>query len=407
MKVCFISEEYPPYLLGGGGVYAYELTRAISRLNVEVHVLAPHYQTKTERKDNLSIHWQRTIFRPFLRLPSFLYSVKKNIGKIIQDYHIELIHSNEYAGFHVANKLPIVATIHSLLKDNLKNTNFLQRLKIRPYFVMYHEILRKSRKLISVSHLIRDSLITKNPDLKNKIIIVNEGIDTCKFNKINDVNIRKDYGIEKGDLLIFHPGGAVSKGKGALYLLDGLKKLKRKYDFKCMLTGNSREIWWKRTLSKKIKQKELEKEIILTGNIEYNDMPKYYSSSDIVVFPSLFEGYGLPPLEAMACEKPVIATKTGEIPYFIKNMWNGILIEIKDTEALYKNIKLLIENDDLRMKLAKNGRNFIEKKFSWSVVGKKVMQIYTSLSDEDLKSNQSDIQGRREKTSEKVCKEYI
>ena len=204
------------------------------------------------------------------------------------------------------------------------------------------------------------------------------GVDINKFKKVKS-DIRKKYNIKKNEILLFSPGGARQKRKGSEILFEALSKLKKEYTFKCIITGKDMDFGWGEKFRKIIKSFPLKDNLILTGEVDYDELPKYYSTSDIVVFPSLFEGFGIPTLEAMACEKPIIATKTGEAPYIITNLKNGLLIDPGDSEGLYKKIKFLIENRDIRINLGKNGRKSIEKKYSWEEIVKEYIKVYEEL----------------------------
>jgi len=241
--------------------------------------------------------------------------------------------------------------------------------------------LKKSDRIIAVSHLTENLLISKNPNLKDKVDFVSVGVDLERFRKIPNPTIREKYGIREDEVLLFFPGGARARRKGGEIFFEALSRLREEYNFKCIITGigESREIGWTKYFYKKIKSLAFEKDLILTGEVDYNELPKYYSASDIVVFPSLFEGFGIPTLEAMACEKPIIATKTGEAPYIITNLKNGLLVDLGDDKGLYKKIKYLIENRDIRINLGKNGRKLVEEKYSWKKVAKRVKKIYKKL----------------------------
>jgi len=124
--------------------------------------------------------------------------------------------------------------------------------------------------------------------------------------------------------------------------------------------------------------KETEKELqeikfVILSNIP--DAYKYLKGFDIFVLPSVKEGFPWVILEAMAAEVPVIATKVGAVPEIIQNNENGILIEAKSPKAIIDAIRLLIDNKDLKEKLAINGRKIVIERFNLE----KMVQKYEDL----------------------------
>jgi len=380
LKILLITSEFSDKSCGGAGVYAFELARALSKDDIKVHVITPNKETKKEiLNNNLIVHWQKTIFKPFLRMPSFFNAIGKNYKKVIEKEKIDIIHSNECAGFLALGELPTLTIIHHPAFCEFSNFGLIQSIVNLVDVYMERKVLKKSDRIIAVSHLTKNLLISKNPNLEDKVDVVGAGVDLERFRKISNPTVRDKYGIREDEILLFFPGGARGRRKGSEILFEALSKLREEYNFKCIITGESREIGWAKKFYKNIKSLALEKDLILTGEIDYDELPKYYSASDIVVFPSLFEGFGIPVLEAMACGKPVITTRTGEIPYIITDFKNGLLINVNDSESLYEKIKFLIKNENVRMRLGKNGRKLVVEKYNWKMVAKGVKKIYQEL----------------------------
>lgn len=115
--------------------------------------------------------------------------------------------------------------------------------------------------------------------------------------------------------------------------------------------------------------------------VEFHESPygerlrKIYNSADIFVFPSHYEGFGLPPMEAMACKLAVVTTKVGGVPDYTIPGKTALVSEPHDIKALAENIIRLIENPDERKKIAENGYNYIQK-FSWDRATDKLEKIF-------------------------------
>ncbi|MFZ5559397.1 MAG: glycosyltransferase family 4 protein [Patescibacteria group bacterium] len=147
--------------------------------------------------------------------------------------------------------------------------------------------------------------------------------------------------------------------KGLEYLIQAANILKiQDTKYKILIIGEGQE---RKKLENLIKKYNLEDVIILAGAIP--DAYKYLKAFDIFVLPSVKEGFPWTILEAMAAEVPVIATEVGAIPEIIENNKNGILIEPKNPNDLAESIKRLINDKNLREKLAKEARKTVEEKF--------------------------------------------
>ncbi|MBU4347887.1 glycosyltransferase family 4 protein [Patescibacteria group bacterium] len=388
LKILLITSQFPGKVGGGAGVYAFELAKALSKRGIKMHIMAPSKETKREViNNNLIIHWQKTIFKKFMSLLSFFNSIRKNYKELIKKEHINIIHNNgsSNAGFFTLRELPSITTIHHLASNEFKNCGLIQNIINFLEIIMEKEILKKSDKIIAVSHLTKNHLILKNSKLESKINLIEEGVDINLFKPTKN-EIRNKYKIKDKDSLIFFPGGARAKRKGSEVLFKALDKLKDDCDFKCIISGESREIGWREEFNELIKKHDLLGNIILVGELDYKDLPKYYSGSDIVVFPSLFEGFGIPILESMACKKPIIASKTGEAPNIINNGKNGFLFNVGDSKDLFNKLKILIKNPKLRKSFGIQGGRLIKLKYSWDKIANLYINFYTQFLKKHNKS---------------------
>jgi len=120
-------------------------------------------------------------------------------------------------------------------------------------------------------------------------------------------------------------------------------------------------------------QSSLKNRIILTGRVEDEDLPALYSGAVAFVYPSLYEGFGLPPLEAMCCGTPVITSNTSSLPEVVDNA--ALMVAPDDKDALCQYIYDLCTNVELRQKLSAQG--FVQaQNFSWKTAAKQTKSAY-------------------------------
>ena len=126
-----------------------------------------------------------------------------------------------------------------------------------------------------------------------------------------------------------------------------------------------------------LKEFGIEKNVIFTGNVNYENLPYYYSASDLFVHPSYVESMGRVILEAQSSGTPVIATNIGGIPEALcKN--GGILIPPKEPKSLAESIINLIDNQETLIKMAKYGREFVLDKFEFWKQEEKLIEFYNN-----------------------------
>lgn len=111
--------------------------------------------------------------------------------------------------------------------------------------------------------------------------------------------------------------------------------------------------------------------IFYTDYVSDEDLPLFYSCADLFVYPSLREGFGIPPLEAMACGTPVISSNRGSLPEVVGDA--GILFDPEDSESLSELILTVLNNEGLRRELIEKGLNHV-KKFSWEKTAEGILQ---------------------------------
>jgi len=292
----------------------------------------------------------------------------------IRKESIDLMHFPAFPPGILSEK-NFVFTIHDATIWKYSNTlSWKGRFYMRPLSSIG---TKRAKKILTVSENSKKD-ISKFANIPiNKIINTYESIKE-KFRIIEEReildNVRKKYNLPDQYILSVC---SLEPRKNLIILLKAYKLLKEsdpKIRHKLVLVG--RKAWGKNIIFNRIKELKLENEIIITGYLPDEDLVCLYNLAEIFVFPSIYEGFGLPPLEAMACGTPVIYSNTSSLPEVIGNA--GLMIDPYNIQEIAMTIKTLIQDPKLREKLIKLG---IEraKLFSWEDVAKKVINIYQSL----------------------------
>lgn len=265
-----------------------------------------------------------------------------------------------------------VVTIHDLAfkyfpecfkKWELKKLNFLAGLAIK-----------KSDKLIAISQSSKEDILKFYPEIKpDKIKVIYHGFDKDLFNKDRDVvqeNIIKDELGISGRYLLYV--GAIQPRKNLTVLIHAFEIIKERKEFsdlKLVLVGEKAWLW--RDAFKQVENSKYKKDIITPGKIKFEDLGHLMRGAEIFVFPSLYEGFGLPVLEAFAARAPVVCASNSSLPEVAGDAalyFNGC-----SAEDLSEKLKSILENDNLKQDLIERGLKQMQK-FSWEKCARETLE---------------------------------
>jgi glycosyltransferase involved in cell wall biosynthesis len=142
--------------------------------------------------------------------------------------------------------------------------------------------------------------------------------------------------------------------------------------------------WLYEKIFARVKELGLEDEIIFPGFVADEDLPALYNLAELFVFPSLYEGFGLPPLEAMACGTPVVTSDRPSLPEVVGEA--GLMVEATDSQALAKAMERVLRDEDLRREMREKGLKQAEK-FTWEAAAGKLLSVYRILGAQEIEEN--------------------
>lgn len=236
-------------------------------------------------------------------------------------------------------------------------------------------LLRAADKVIAVSEHTKQDIMWLLHVPSEKIQVVWIGIDSC---------FKPDYRIpalffEKYRLpprFLLYVGRQVPY-KGVQYLIQGYALLSAslRQEYKLVIAGMIYYTYFGE-LQAVIQKYRLEKDVIFLDYIPEADLPLLYSAATLLVHPSLYEGFGLPPLEAMACGTPVVYADTSSMTELIGKA--GVSVTPASPEALAEGIRTLLEDQQLRESYAVKGIQHVQR-YAWQEVAQQTLQLYREL----------------------------
>ena len=377
---------------GGAERVAQHLAVNMSQRNHKITVFTTSINSKDsiERYENMRIHRYGANFKIGYANMSFklLYKPLK--------HDIDIVHAHAgnplapIAAYQYAKKKkkPFVVTYHGDGQENWGS--FIRRISVSFYNKYFlDKILSYADVIISPSEYYIDEsrFLGKYRD---KIVVIPNGINVDEFDiGYSKDECRKKLGlpIDKNIILFL---SALYSFKGPHILIKAMPKIVKEVpDAELVFVGSGEMREELEGLCNKIGVKKYVK---FAGFVEGSMKPFYYRAADVFCLPSTMkhEIFGIVNLEAMARGVPIVASKIGGVPDVVKDGENGLLVQPKDSEALADAIIYLLENEDVRERMGKNGRKKVED-YSWEKIAEETEKVYKDV----IKYSGEDINMRR------------
>lgn len=273
----------------------------------------------------------------------------------------------KYSLYHIANQnlsllriQPKVITCHDLARVRFSPRH-------RPLFSILLRGLKHAKMIIAPSRSTKLDIVNYYGLPPERVRVIYEGVDREIFSPLMNLDIRRELGVDEGCFLIMHVGPEI-EDKNVGRLIEAVFLLKEKLPVRLLRVGRqSKEI------RKKIHELGLEREIIYVEGVSSRKLAQMYSVADVFAFPSLYEGFGLPLLEAMACGCPVMASNTSSLPEVVGDA--GMLVDPYDVNGFSKAMYEVLMNDELRKEMIRKGLKRAQT-FTWERAAKETLQVY-------------------------------
>lgn len=370
MKIGLISERLNRPLTGVG-TYTYNLIKGISNVYPPEHIFLVDY---TDHSDFNSLN--KLILVPsvkYLPKKSYLWHLYIQFKLRKNNFDLDIIHSPENASLFVKlqNQKKVI-TVHDIIAYLYSEFGFTG---IR-YKYLLNKSLNTADKIITDSYNTKKDLINYFGVPEQKINVIYLAADE-KFKVLGSQEI--DPILTKYRILspyIFYVGGFM-KHKNVPLLLKAFHKLKKEgIPHKLIFTGKNSN----KHIQNVIQKLNLQKHVIFLGYVESEDLPALYNGADLFVYPSLYEGFGLPPLEAMACGCPVVISNTSSLPEVVGDA--GVFFDPYNVDDLVRSIYEVLTDSAQKEKLVRKGLDRA-KQFSWEKCARETIEVYMSVLSED------------------------
>lgn len=357
-RILIFSTSYFP-LVGGAEVAVKEITDRISEIEFDLITARQHKNlSPVEKIGNITVYRLgigSVILDKFL-VPwlGAIKALKLNREKGYQAFWCVMVTFASGAGY-IANwfqkKVPIILTLQE--GDSEKH---LRGRWAGMIHLSWKLALNRTNVLTAISNYLLDR--GKSLGYMGTSYLIPNGVDVGKFQSV------KHRMFDREEVRLITTSRLVEKN-GVGDIIEALKFLPDNVTLEILGTGPLEE-----NLKLKIKNLKLEDRVKFLGHIDNEKLPQYLSEADIFVRPSLSEGQGISFIEAMASGLPVIATPVGGIPDFLKDGVTGLFCEVNNPESIAKQVKRLMDDENLRNKLIDNAKKMVEEKYNWNLIAR-------------------------------------
>jgi glycosyltransferase involved in cell wall biosynthesis len=396
---------------GGQGIYLYYLARELTRLghdvhaivgpplpdlppDVEVHYLHNHrffeYKTGAIRRAgtpsillNPINFYELMVSRIgfFPEANSFSMRAYRYLARLFRDRsrRFDIVHDNQTLGYGMALMktlhVPVVATYHHPLAiDRIAHLRQVHNEKLNQvlgasffYPIFMHRIVARAMDLVLTDSEAASRQVQQYVGVPaDRMRVVYLGVDTDNFYPRPEIGKRPNT--------LIYVGTTEDKKKGFLFMIQALSILRKKRDVRLIVVDKKLEDLW--SAPDLVTRYHVADCIEFTGRLSYEELAEKYCSAEISVVASTYEGFGLPAVEAMACGLPVVSTDGGSLPEVVADGKTGIIVPARDPQAMAEAIERLMDDADLRERMGRAGREWVQQRFTWHEAAVNTVAVY-------------------------------
>jgi len=407
LRICFLTYRGNPHC-GGQGVYTRHITRELAALGHTVDVWSgqpyPHLDAGVtlreipsldlwnpdaffrrpsfaELRDPINlVEWLTTITGGFPEPVTFTRRFARAYRDLPASDRYDIVHDNQSLGdglLDMRKHVPVVATIHHPITVDrdiayASATNGLKRLGVRRWYSFIPRQIRVAGQLDCLATVSHASAADIERDFgidRKRIRVVENGVNLDIFHPQPAVERRSD--------VLISTISATAPLKGFRYLLEAFAAVRAiRPQLTLKVVGRDGH----EATNRRILELGLRDAVQFTGTLSDVEIARAYAEATIAVVPSLYEGFGLPAAEAMACEVPVVSTSAGALPEVVGTDGTaGLLVPPASTESMAKSIAELLAAPDRRRAMGAAGRQRVQQLFAWRRAAERMVDIYREL----------------------------
>ncbi|MCC7517017.1 MAG: glycosyltransferase family 4 protein [Pseudomonadales bacterium] len=402
LRIALLGYRSHPYG-GGQGIYIKYLSKALVNAGHQVDVISgppyPHLDPRVKLIKVPSLNlFESPVHHALALRPRHLrswadfiewwsmftggfseaYSFGRRVKKLLRNQRgrYDIIHDNQSLCYGLLDLqkqgFPVVATFHHPITHDLRialkaEPRWYMRLLIRrwhSFLSMQKKVVKQLEHVVTVSEHSRRDIARDFPIQESDIDLVHCGIDTEEFRPLPE--------IKKIPFRLMCTASADQPLKGLKYLLKAVAQLRTRYpQLHLLVVGKPKAGGYTENLIQRLAIGDI---VQFVSGISTEQLVRHYNEAEIVVCPSLYEGFGLPAGEAMSCATAVISSDGGALPEVVGDA--GLVVKAGSEQAIADAIAQLLDNPEQRAQLAQAGRARIENTFCWNLAARQFTHYY-------------------------------
>jgi glycosyltransferase involved in cell wall biosynthesis len=401
-----ISWEYPPKNIGGLSNHVYYLSKSLKSMGHEVHVITCAAEDAPFEEECSGVNVHRVLpysldgedFTKWIMHLNF--AMAEEAVKLVQKVgKFNVVHVHDwltmYCGKLIKNtfNIPMVSTIHATEhgRNGGVRTEMQRYISSAEWMLTY-----EAWKVIVCSEYMGKEVSGVLNVPSDKISLIPNGVEYSSFSlEFNQEEFRRSYAKDE-EKLIFYVGRHVYE-KGIQVLVEAAPDIISSCPHtKFVIAGQGPMT---EELKDKVKFFGLQERFIFAGYIDEEEKTKLFKVSQMAVFPSLYEPFGIVALEAMAAGCPVVASDVGGLQEIILHEINGLKVIPGSRDSLKENVIRLLHDDELGKKLAECSKQEVVEKYAWEKVASSTIELYEKIGKEAKGSPWETKEPRVRKTS--------
>ena len=326
---------------------------------------------------------------------------QKEIHKRLPNIKLNIIEYSSFIGsIDTLIRYPIIVKKH-IKKDNIKHITcqelayLLKISKLEKTIVTCYDLipwiyennrsftwklnmkgLRKADRIITISEFSKSEIIKHVDYPEDRIDIINPAIDHENYYVKRDRNILKRFNIPESTKVILYVGSEMPR-QNVPFLLRSFSELKKVLpDIKLLKIGNPQWNGAREELLKLAKDLNIRNDVIFVGYVKEKELSKWYNAADLFVYPSLYGGWSLPCLEAMACGTPVITSDISVFPEVVGNV--SVVTDPYSVDGLTEAMWDALAHNNFREILIQKGLERA-KLFTWDKAAEETLKVYRKM----------------------------
>tara|TARA_B110000495_G_C22935582_1_gene547120 strand:- start:29 stop:1204 length:1176 start_codon:yes stop_codon:yes gene_type:complete len=387
MQILYFSQLFYPAIFGGGEYIFYHWAKELVKNGHDIFVITQNLRGEKSFeifdgikifRVGLPVTLSGTLPVGLLSNVSFLLNSYFMGKKIIKENNIEIIHSNTYIPVISAQwcanktKIPHIATVHDVYYTSKKNfwNTWSDQKQISILTKFLGPLIEKkiAKTNVTLFHTVsnQSKLDLESLDVTKPIMVIPNGIELSSYNV--SVKEKEFQAIYVGRLIFY---------KNIDVLIDAFSLIVKQIPAAQLIIVGDGPM--KNALNEKIHKLGLNKNIHLKGNVTDEQKFKLIQESNVLLNPSLIEGFGIVVLEGFASQKPVLVSDSKPLSDLVDDSVDGFIIKHDDVDAWAQKILTIFNDGSLGRKMGSLGRDKVSKKYSISKIVNDLEQLYKSI----------------------------